>query len=290
MATDLRQLSASLQNDADFRAWGSGLAAQFAAVGLVKTSDSGQINWSTVARPATGAFAGYEMWRFNDSLQASKPVFLKVEYGTSGTSVTIPSLRLTVGTSTDGAGTLLSQVTATRSLPPAGTKSAGITLPSYVSGSSSRLNFCTNLDSSSPQYFMFTGLERTKLADGTDTGDGIIFYSSSNNGGFFQVIPFVGTLPTSPGANVSISPASAACGGFSTVGTDVALGPTLAIMGKTYFASWCTYAFADIGELVPFTVVHLGATRTYMPLGDGISYQYSNIAAATGTSIAMLWE
>jgi hypothetical protein len=37
-------------------AWGSGIAAQIAAMGLVQTSDTGQINWATVTRPAINTF------------------------------------------------------------------------------------------------------------------------------------------------------------------------------------------------------------------------------------------
>jgi hypothetical protein len=44
-----------------------GIAAQIAAMGLVQTSDTGQINWVTVARPALNTIAGYEIWRFNDA-------------------------------------------------------------------------------------------------------------------------------------------------------------------------------------------------------------------------------
>jgi hypothetical protein len=81
MPTDIRNLPAFISDDATFRVWGSGLAAQIAAMGLVQTSDTGQINWATVTRPAIGALAGYEMWRFNDALQATKPVFIRLDYG-----------------------------------------------------------------------------------------------------------------------------------------------------------------------------------------------------------------
>jgi hypothetical protein len=83
MAIDIRNLPAFLADDATFRAWGSGIAAQIAAMGLVQTSDTGQINWVTVARPALNTIAGYEIWRFNDALQATKPVFIRIDYGTS---------------------------------------------------------------------------------------------------------------------------------------------------------------------------------------------------------------
>jgi len=89
MATDTRNLPAFSNTDAEFRTWGSGIAAALQACGLVKTSDTGQIDWATVTRPgASHTAAGYEIYRFNDSLQATKPVLIKVEYG-NGTALYI---------------------------------------------------------------------------------------------------------------------------------------------------------------------------------------------------------
>lgn len=92
-------------SDAAFRAWGSEFSAKLAAVGLVQTSDTGQINWATVTRAGTNADAGYEVWRFNDSLQATAPIFMKVYYGTGGTT-TNPRIRMQVGTASNGSGTV----------------------------------------------------------------------------------------------------------------------------------------------------------------------------------------
>jgi hypothetical protein len=94
-------------NDANFRAWGSDLSAAFAEVGLVKTADTGQIDWVTVLRPTTtDTAAGYEIWRYTDS-----SVFLKIEYGTQNSSGT-PGLWLTVGQGSNGSGTLTGAVSA----------------------------------------------------------------------------------------------------------------------------------------------------------------------------------
>jgi len=89
--------------DAGFRAWGGGateMNGQLAAVGLIQTADTGQINWTTVTRPATNTIAGYEIWRFADST-----LFLKIAYGT-GPTATTPQMWITVGTGSNGSGTL----------------------------------------------------------------------------------------------------------------------------------------------------------------------------------------
>lgn len=90
-------------SDAGFRAWGAELAAKFAAVGMVQTADTGQINWTTVTRPSTNTAAGYEIWRLSGSA-----LYFKIEYGT-GSSANNPSFWFTAGTGSNGSGTLTGQ-------------------------------------------------------------------------------------------------------------------------------------------------------------------------------------
>lgn len=97
--------------DAGFRAWGLELSGRLATAGLVQTADTGQINWTTATRPGSNAYAGYEVWRFNDALQSSAPVFIRLEYGTSNNTGT-PALRVTVGTGSNGAGTMTGVVSS----------------------------------------------------------------------------------------------------------------------------------------------------------------------------------
>lgn len=50
--------------------------------GLVQTDDPGQLNIDSVTTlPADRTFAGYHVFRFNDLLQSSSPIFIKLEYG-----------------------------------------------------------------------------------------------------------------------------------------------------------------------------------------------------------------
>ena len=86
---------------ADFRAWGLELSNAMQTAGLVKESTvTGQINWATVNAPgAINTVAGYEVYRFNDALQATAPVFIKIEYGFAA-ALTVPTMWITVGTTT----------------------------------------------------------------------------------------------------------------------------------------------------------------------------------------------
>ena len=103
--TSLTYSPADHTTTAGFRVWGSEFHAQLVAVGLTLTSDTGQINWTTITIPAINTSAGYEIWRFNDTLQATTPVFLKIEFGTAGVA-TQPAVWITVGNGSNGSGTL----------------------------------------------------------------------------------------------------------------------------------------------------------------------------------------
>lgn len=78
----------------------------FAATGMVRTADAGQIDVLSTTKPGTaGAVAGYEMWRMTDPWATVAPVYIKVEYGTGGQN-NYPNLWFTVGTGSDGIGGL----------------------------------------------------------------------------------------------------------------------------------------------------------------------------------------
>jgi hypothetical protein len=280
MSTDQRTLPGSFSTDADFRNWGSGLSAQFAAVGLVKTSDTGQIDWSTVLKPSGGAQQrGYEVWRFNDALQATKPVFIRIDFGSSSSGSTLPGLWVNVGTATNGTGTLTGQVGTSRQVSSSSATS-GVT---YCSGNSSRLTLVSNVSSANTLIQVY--VERTKTGAGVDTGDGIVRFF----GGFgsYQFIPFVGPIPAEVSSNPALDSNS---GGVSALGTDVMLSPTVVFYGKPLFASWCAYKNTDITGLTPITFTYLGAVRTYLPLGAIASNAQNNVNSTSGYSLALLWE
>lgn len=294
MATDSRNLPAFLSDDATFRTWGSGVAAQIAAMGLVQTSDTGQINWVTVTRPAINTSAGYEMWRFNDALQATKPVFVRLDYGIAAVADR-PRIIARVGTATDGAGTLTGQVGGAVTVLPTGSKTAGAVLSSLCAGSTSRLNLFTHVDpaGSATVFGMMIFVERTKTGAGVNTGDGIVTWFASPNGLLYQAIPFTGTIPTQVSNNPAIA-MSVAAGAVSNVGASVAFSPTIICLGKALFASWVAYVTADIPKLVPISLDHLGAVHTMMPLGDTAAFSanppFAQNVGTTVHSLALLWE
>jgi hypothetical protein len=284
MATQLLSLPAYFSGDADFRTWGKGLSDAIAATGLVKAADTGQIDWTTVARPGASAYAGYEIWRFTDALQATLPVFIKLEYGV-GSAVDRPSLAVTVGAGTNGAGSINSQ-TGTRTLLAANaSRVIGDKLTSFIYGNGRGLVLVTNLDPTSNSFVIGIVVGRTIDGAGTPTGEGIFTYSW-RSASSYQVIPIAGSVP----AVDSGLPVPKTRGHLSSVGTDVALGVPVVMLGKIRYCELIlTYEHADIGELSAISANNFGAAHTYMPLGDGAGGG-SLHGVGTAVTVAMLWE
>lgn len=78
----------------NFKAWGQAISNALSTSTWTQTSDTGQVNWSSIASvPGSGAYV-YEIWQPNDGLTA---FYLKAEYGNfSGTNM--PSIRVSIGT------------------------------------------------------------------------------------------------------------------------------------------------------------------------------------------------
>jgi len=162
-------------SDANFRAWGSYLSARFAAVGLVNTTDTGQINWGTVTTPAgINTYQGYEIWRFNDALQASAPVFFKIQYG-EGSAVDGPGVRVQFGSGSDGAGNLTGNLSTAYDAEGNTNAAACIVVGS---GDTGRFCFAGGFLAASVLGLCF-GFERMKDATGADTVEGVMWCAHS---------------------------------------------------------------------------------------------------------------
>jgi hypothetical protein len=102
--------------DAEWRSWCDAVDQAMRASGfLVLAADTGQIDLTTAVRPSAGAFAGFKMYKANDALQATKPVFVKLEFGVAS-ATNRGKLQLSVSTATNGAGTPTGQIQAGNSL------------------------------------------------------------------------------------------------------------------------------------------------------------------------------
>lgn len=165
-------------SNALFRAWGSGISTALAAVGLVKTADTGQIDWATVVAAApANTQQGYEIWRFNDSLQATAPIFLRIAYG-SGSATAMPSLWFTIGKGSDGAGTITGVLQAATQVSAAA--SSATVLPCYVSsGDGSMLAFGGGVAPTGGCTLWWFTIERSRSVSGAATATGLSFLKST---------------------------------------------------------------------------------------------------------------
>ena len=206
--------------DVAFRADFSPLGTAIAAVGWIQTSDTGQINWTTVLAPtSTSTAVGYQIFRMNDVLQAPTPVFMKIEYGAGSSSSAYPCLWVTIGTATNGTGSLTG-VVGTR-VQVGGNTYSTTTDTCLVDGDSSRLVFCL-WPVVSGAYALLYSVERTHDGTGADTGIGVMCVCSSTPTSFAQWLVLNGGTVLAPYTYLStaIPPTG---GGF--YGADYALFP-----------------------------------------------------------------
>lgn len=168
----------NVANDAEFRVWGKFLSDSMESAGWLKTADTGQINWATVTRPvATNTAAGYEI-RKSPTQGGYTDFYLKIEYG-SGSNVAYPAVWFTIGTGSDGAGTLTGTVSTRYQRPPSTLASAAEDL---VSGGDNwlALMWCVATTGASAGGGIIV-FERLTDADGNHQTDGIAVHSFSNN-------------------------------------------------------------------------------------------------------------
>ena len=299
MTVDLRNLPAYFSSNADFQAWVAGIHAQLLAVGLVNTADTGQINPATVLAPASwNTIQGYEIWRFNDALQSTLPVFIKVEYGSqsnfSPSGQFSPGLAFTVGTGSNGAGTLTGLVGVRRTIGYGTTRTAGLTLPSYCCSDGSGLVLVNGYDSTSLACVLVWVMDRTRDGAGTATGDGLYTFANSTASAqvFLQVIPVGGTVPGGYSPSTSTGWALSPTTWFNNnaapavVGGNVPIMPVMYICGKTYFTKMMhTVQASQVSQSVSISASILGGTHTLMPL---VMFEAPTIVA--GDMACMLWE
>lgn len=284
MAIDSRLISGAVADDAAYRTTIAAFIASLIAAGATQTSDTGQINTTTVTKPVstnTYSSAG-AMFRFSDTLQATKPVFIKFTFGVGSVATNI-RIGMQVGTATDGAGSLTGvQVSAAL-----GDVGANTGASFYASCGTDRLAF--HWLGASPSGSGTCVIGRTKTEAGADASDGVMIYRSGNAGSAtFQVMPFSGAVPATVVANLQFGGIGGATGTTSGA-TDIAIGgiPT-ALSGLWRYLVGFLYSGSDLPTLSPVTLTLLGAARAFLTLGANAGV--SGGGSSGTTYIAMPWE
>jgi len=260
---------------AAYGAWGQAIHNALSALGFVNTADTGQVNWTTVsggANPAAGALVGYEVWRFADTLQSTRPIYFRVEYRTASTSA-YGYLQFLFGTGSDGAGNLTGSATNTISMHGFNSGSVGGGTGDWRLSSDGSNLFALGAWGSvasraGNQALLFS---RTQNNDGTYNSDGwwwhnsdssvlssvgiynaagnAVSNTSTTNGGFAPLGNSTGSTLTS-GADLYLAPLMVIVAGkvsppsnvYACYPGDVADGATITISGHTFLAVTTTFS------------------------------------------------
>jgi hypothetical protein len=277
-----------MTSDSTFRTWGASIGNTMVALGLARASDTGQINWASVVRPGTtSTSAGFEMFVLTDTLQATYPVFIKMEYGTAG-STTLPMIWVTVGTGSNGAGTLTGVVGTRVFICP--TTTSVTSYSSKWSGASNRIACLLWQGSWNPNYMCGFSVERTHDAAGADTGAGVLlFFLRQGSAALSYLLPFTGSIPAGQSQwNCAMPPS-----GSGAIGSDVYVYPVRAWgMGESVPSlTWMMYFSIDLTAYNPIPVIGWdGVSRTCYPLGWDLS-PGTHYGGGGGTpNIMMRWD
>jgi hypothetical protein len=164
------------------------IRAHIIAAGWVQTEDTGQVDLDTYnVAPAINQVVGFQVFRMNDLLQPTHPVYMRLEYVLGSATVIWPTIRVRFSlTGTDGAGTLTGTQSPSYTLT-ASSAQAGAAW-SFMSGEPDRLAMvlCTALQSTNATqvHTMLLSVERSKDADGDNTGDFIHVMIASPGGNY----------------------------------------------------------------------------------------------------------
>lgn len=299
--------------------WGTRLSGALRAA-LPRTNDSGQVNWSAVSSIQPGGVVrDYEVFGFTDSLQATKPIYIRLDWGLQTASTSGPSMQIQVGTSTNGSG-ILSGITYGVSAVAANTLGSTNSTMVFAATTSNTVNPRYCYASSDGSYLAFfaniqqagVGLaqnasdamaafvvERTRDIDGTPNGNGYVVWrwmaASDANG--LSTSSFAGTtmrvydtsVPNTYQPNNQFEYGALVPSGTGT--TTIPMGGSAQAFpcyGFTMQPQGASKALAlaymaDVPRMGQVTLTHYGAPSQWISCGSGQPAYVAN-SSAPGTS------
>ena len=283
----------SWDSDAEFRADTLAIHnALIATGGLVQTADTGQTDHTANTRAA----GGYNIYRFDDPDQATHPIFIKVEW--FPTATTRPGAQFTVGTSSNGSGTIGGVIRSATQISGGSAGSTGAAAADhYVSVGDGYLYivFAVVAGASPSSVSCIFFFERSTDEEGvTHPTEGYMSFSTPANSKSYAAHPIgLGILGPSSGSPFD----GGASSGFwdDVAGADVGIMPIPYLLRSNLrFHRAC---FARLGRFSPgvaFDAVHLGATRKLISI-EGAWYHsstsngWSNYSTSWPTAILLPW-
>lgn len=232
-------------NTTHFREFVTRMTDVFSLAGWVNTNASGSIDPATVNAVGNGTIAGYQVWRFNDTLHNNGyPVFIKVEYGSAAaTSVSInyqAGLWFSAGFRHDGTASIsVTGVNGVGSTP----RGTGVLIQGDQTNRRT-IRFCCISGSDAAGVIgeennngaVAFSVERTKDANGNSTNEGVVVSYFNNNWieNFrsshmlysYNTASFTPVEETSPNYILS--------NGHAMYNTDVTLGMLIPVISSSY--------------------------------------------------------
>lgn len=231
-------------NTTAFREFITRMTDVFSLAGWVNTNASGSINPTTVNAVSANNIAGYQVWRFNDTLHNNGyPVFVKVEYGSGPGNFSInyqAGLWLSAGFRHDGTASIsVTGINGVGSTP----RGTGV----LIQGDQTvrrTIRFCCISGSDSAAIIgeennngaVAFSVERTKDANGNSTNEGVVVsyfnniwienFRSSHMLYSYNTASFTPVEETSPNYILS--------NGHAMYNTDVTLGMLIPIISSSY--------------------------------------------------------
>lgn len=271
MATSTGNFVCDNSSLANFKSWAQAISNAFSAFGWTQTTDTGQVNWGTIASVPSSTFV-YEVWKAADALASTMPIFVKVQYGFSSTS---PRFQITVGTGSDGAGNITSQVISSAPWAASGnlTNQGASTFPCYFSGSAGEFRaLMWSVSTSTPNITAFFTIERSKDGSGNNTASYVTVTAAGSGA---SSISNQQTVTASAAANRETG--IVALAGTNGSNTGAALGtvaalpvfPLLGLVGNPMLGLMVAFA-SDVAANSTCTVASMyGSTHTYIAFNPG---------------------
>lgn len=295
MATSSKSgATGNLTSDSAFRAYHKDVSDTIKDAGASLTADTGQIDFTTVTRPGSSSFAGYEIFKLDtDTKFGDLALYIKLEYGQGDFSG--PAFAFSAGTGTDGAGNLTGAVSTRQTFINSTAGSTGTVRATTGDGrfcvvphvwSAGRTNAGGN--------YLFL-VERLRDANGNLTPDG--FYvltlgpSNPSYNAFCEVV-----TPSNKISLFSVRISAWLNNASGVSGDDTYLASIFPVVKhKAYAAitSALLYYHSDFTAGTTFSASRFGTNRTYLPLGqirgDSSYWPFSQFGH-NNIGMAVQWE
>lgn len=291
MATHSTFTAWAQSTDAEFRSWATEFDTAALATGLIAGTDTGQIDLLTVLKPAAGGnYQGFKMYRTNDGLTN---LYVKVEFGASTGNALWPAIAVTVGTGTNGTGTLNSAGISARQITSSNTASVAGNVTTRACGITGMWWIAFKLGGQNVGAQAGGGFSLMRFCDanGVATSDGYLFAtpSAASSALGAQQLRISGNILSSNSANFCLIPADISS---SVVGTDIQFWKHYTAQPRMRVNPFMLSV--DVNVAVDFTqrtMTPVGATA-HNYISNGTSFMKSaGIGAVTTAHIPVMpWE